>query len=76
MDIDTARHAFAEELRYAAHVRSDRVIAAFATVPRERFLGAPPWQVFDHADGYWEVPGDDRARPATTCCSPSTPRAN
>jgi protein-L-isoaspartate(D-aspartate) O-methyltransferase len=64
VDIDTARHAFAEELRYAAHVRSDRVIAAFATVPRERFLGAPPWQVFDHADGYWEVPGDD---PSAAC---------
>ena len=59
MDIDTARHAFAEELRYVAHVRSDRVIAAFATVPRERFLGPPPWQVFDLTDGYWEIPGDD-----------------
>jgi protein-L-isoaspartate(D-aspartate) O-methyltransferase len=59
VDIDTARRAFAEELRYVAHVRSDRVIAAFATVPRECFLGARPWQVFDHADGYWEVPGDD-----------------
>jgi protein-L-isoaspartate(D-aspartate) O-methyltransferase len=64
MDIATARRAFAEELRYAAHVRSDRVIAAFATVPRENFLGAPPWQVFDLADGYWEVPGDD---PAAAC---------
>ncbi|HET6233541.1 MAG TPA: rRNA adenine N-6-methyltransferase family protein [Acetobacteraceae bacterium] len=59
MDVDTARQAFAEELRYVAHVRSDRVIAAFATVPREQFLGAPPWQVFDLADGYWELPGDD-----------------
>jgi protein-L-isoaspartate(D-aspartate) O-methyltransferase len=59
VDIDTARRAFAEELRYVAHVRSDRVIAAFATVPRERFLGAPPWQVFDLADGYWELPHDD-----------------
>jgi protein-L-isoaspartate(D-aspartate) O-methyltransferase len=59
VDIATARKAFAEELRYVAHVRSDRVIAAFATVPRERFLGAPPWQVYDFADGYWDVPGDD-----------------
>jgi protein-L-isoaspartate(D-aspartate) O-methyltransferase len=59
VDIDTARRAFAEELRYVAHVRSDRVIAAFATVPRERFLGAPPWQVFDLADGYWELPHED-----------------
>jgi protein-L-isoaspartate(D-aspartate) O-methyltransferase len=59
VDIDTARHAYAEELRTVAHVRSDRVIAAFASVPRERFLGAPPWQVFDLAEGYWEVPGTD-----------------
>jgi protein-L-isoaspartate(D-aspartate) O-methyltransferase len=59
VDIDTARHAYAEELRTVAHVRSDRVIAAFASVPRERFLGAPPWQVLDLTEGYWEVPGDD-----------------
>jgi protein-L-isoaspartate(D-aspartate) O-methyltransferase len=59
MDTMTARHAFAEELRYVAHVRSDSVIDAFATVPRERFLGAPPWQIYDLAGGYWEVPGDD-----------------
>jgi len=61
MDIEIARQAFAEELRYVAHVRSDRVIAAFATVPRERFLGQRPWQVFDMAEGYWDVPGDDPA---------------
>jgi len=64
MDTATARQAFAEELRYVAHVRSDRVVAAFATVPRERFLGAPPWQVFDFADGYWQVPEDD---PSAAC---------
>jgi protein-L-isoaspartate(D-aspartate) O-methyltransferase len=59
MDIATARQAFAEELRYVAHVRSDRVVAAFATVPRERFLGAPPWQVYDLAEGYLDVAGND-----------------
>ncbi len=64
MDIDTVRKAFADELRYAAHVRSDRVIAAFATVPREKFLGPPPWKIFDHTDGYWEVPTDD---PTAAC---------
>ncbi len=58
MDIETRRAAFAEELRFVAHVRSDRVIAAFAAVPRDRFLGEPPWQVFDLEQGiYWEVPG-------------------
>jgi protein-L-isoaspartate(D-aspartate) O-methyltransferase len=60
LDIGMIRARFAEELRYAAHVRSDRVVAAFATVPRELFLGAPPWQVFDFQDrSYWDVPGAD-----------------
>ena len=61
MDIETIRMAFAEELRFVAHVRSDKVIQAFATVPRERFLGDRPWQVADLAGdgGYWTVPGDD-----------------
>ncbi len=58
-DIKSARAAYAEELRYVAHVRSQRVIDAFATAPRERFLGARPWRVYDFADGYWEAPGDD-----------------
>ena len=64
MDIDTARKAFANELRYAAHVQSDRVIAAFASVPREKFLGPPPWKIFDHTEGYWQVPTDD---PTAAC---------
>ena len=60
MDIETRRAAFAEELRFVAQVRSGRVVAAFATVPRDRFLGDPPWQVFDlDRGGYWEVPGAD-----------------
>ncbi|WP_158816527.1 protein-L-isoaspartate O-methyltransferase [Methylocapsa sp. S129] len=58
-DIKAARLAFAEELRYVAHVQSNRVIDAFATVPRERFLGDRPWRVYDFVDGYWEAPGDD-----------------
>lgn len=61
MDIETRRAAFAEELRFVAHVRSDRVVAAFATVPRHRFLGEPPWRVADPTDegSYWEVPDAD-----------------
>ncbi len=59
MDIRTRREAFAEELRFVAHVQSDRLIEAFATVPREHFLGNRPWQVADLGGGYWEVPGND-----------------
>jgi protein-L-isoaspartate(D-aspartate) O-methyltransferase len=62
LDNQTARQAFAEELRYVAHVRSDRVIRAFATVEREHFLGEPPWQIYDHQDGaYWDVPDGNPA---------------
>jgi protein-L-isoaspartate(D-aspartate) O-methyltransferase len=59
VDIETLRKAFAEELRFVAHVRSDRVVEAFATVPRERFLGDRPWKVASFTEGYWEVPGND-----------------
>ena len=62
MDTDSARHAFAEELRYVAHIRCDRVVAAFAAVPREAFLGPPPWQIYDHEQGgYWTIPLSDPA---------------
>jgi protein-L-isoaspartate(D-aspartate) O-methyltransferase len=63
MELETARAAFAAELRYVAQVSSARVIAAFASVPRERFLGKRPWLVAGH-DGYWEAPADD---PAAAC---------
>jgi protein-L-isoaspartate(D-aspartate) O-methyltransferase len=43
--LNQARHWYAEELRFAAKVGSRAVINAFATVPRERFLGPGPWRV-------------------------------
>ena len=45
LDLETARHWYAEGLRYLAPADSDAVIAAFAAVPREAFLGPPPWQI-------------------------------
>jgi protein-L-isoaspartate(D-aspartate) O-methyltransferase len=46
IDLDLARRWFAEDIREAAPVlRNDRIIDAFATVPRERYLGAGPWGV-------------------------------
>lgn len=40
------RRHYAEELRVAAPVRrNESVIEAFATVPRERFLGPGPWLI-------------------------------
>jgi protein-L-isoaspartate(D-aspartate) O-methyltransferase len=38
-----------------------RLITAFATVERERFVGAGPWKVMAHAAGYVDTPSDDLA---------------
>src|ERR1044071_2859706 len=45
MTIEEARRWYAEEIRAVAHLMSDRVVEAFARVPREAFLGAGPWQI-------------------------------
>ncbi len=44
--IDVARRAYAEELRATSPVLChEGVVEAFATVPRERFLGPGPWKI-------------------------------
>ena len=43
--IEEARQRYAEELRFTAKVGCRAVVEAFATVPRERFLGPGPWRV-------------------------------
>lgn len=43
MDIARIRRWFADELRYTVPVRSESVIEAFATVPREAFVEPGPW---------------------------------
>ena len=40
LDLDLRRRFFADELEAVAKLRSPRLVDAFATVPRERFL--PP----------------------------------
>ncbi|MSP74756.1 MAG: protein-L-isoaspartate(D-aspartate) O-methyltransferase [Rhodospirillaceae bacterium] len=57
-----ARRWFAEELRAVAHLGNERVVEAFATVPRERFVGPGPWRVLHLADGYWTTPDTDPRR--------------
>ncbi|MEM7488022.1 MAG: methyltransferase domain-containing protein [Pseudomonadota bacterium] len=49
-DIEAARHWFAEDLRAVVPVRDNRMVDAFATVPRERFLGPGPWQLRSRTD--------------------------
>src|ERR1700693_4513626 len=43
--VEQARHRYAEELRFTARVSSPAVVGAFATVPREFFVGPGPWRV-------------------------------
>jgi protein-L-isoaspartate(D-aspartate) O-methyltransferase len=63
MDLEQARRFYAAEIRAVAHLRTAALAAAFATVPRERFLGPGPWQIFDPGSGlggsYWATPDDD-----------------
>ena len=39
------RQAYAAEITRSAHVRDPRIEKAFAAVPRENFVGNPPWRV-------------------------------
>ncbi len=41
--IESARRFYAEELCRHNHISSPAILAAFATVPRERFAGPGPW---------------------------------
>src|SRR5258707_2928411 len=44
-DLATQRRLYAEELRALVGFHSTALFGAFATVPRERFLGPGPWHV-------------------------------
>lgn len=44
-DVENVRTAFAERVRQAADLRSEALVRAFATVPREHFLGPGPWKI-------------------------------
>ena len=59
--VEQARGWYAEELRFTARVSSAAVIEAFATVPRERFLGPGPWRIRSllNMDEYWSTANAD-----------------
>ena len=59
LDLETARRWYAEGLRFQAPARSDAVIAAFATVPREDFLGPPPWRLLAGGRDHGPMQTDD-----------------
>jgi protein-L-isoaspartate(D-aspartate) O-methyltransferase len=56
-----ARQWYAEELRFTAKVCSTAVIGAFATVPRECFVGSGPWRVKSPMSmaEYWTTEDDN-----------------
>ncbi len=56
--IEAARRLYAEELRFLSHMSSHALLASFATVPRERFLGPGPWR-FLHLGRLWTTENAD-----------------
>ncbi len=44
-----------------AGTNDQKLIEAFATIERERFVGPGPWKVTDFAGGYIDTPSDDLA---------------
>jgi protein-L-isoaspartate(D-aspartate) O-methyltransferase len=45
LSIADCRQFYAEEIRFAANLNSPALVAAFARVPREKYLGSSPWQI-------------------------------
>src|SRR5262249_5270313 len=79
MTLDAARRDYAEELRVRARLRNEALVQAFATVPREHFLGPGPWQLMlppQEAGGGVYILTDDTAPRTSTGTSswPSTRR--
>lgn len=58
--VQAHRAFFAEMITSAAGVLDGRLTKAFATVPRERYLGPGPWKV-STGHGYIQTPSDDPA---------------
>jgi protein-L-isoaspartate(D-aspartate) O-methyltransferase len=50
MDLETRRQYFADEIEIVANLSTPALIAALASVPRERFLPPGPWVVRSEAD--------------------------
>ncbi len=55
-ELAVVRRAYAKQVMAAAGVVDRRVEAAFATVPREAFLGRGPWPVLRWGHGYVPTP--------------------
>jgi protein-L-isoaspartate(D-aspartate) O-methyltransferase len=45
MTLEECREFFAQEIRLLAGIKTPRLAEAYARVPREKYLGPPPWQI-------------------------------
>lgn len=57
-DLDVLRRHYAEELAWMSELEPGPLVDAFATVPRERFVGPGPWLIMGRK-GYRQTPDDD-----------------
>jgi len=59
--LDQARREFAEKIRATAGLQSEALVRAFATVPREAFVGPGPWKLLrpPYRSSYEITPDDD-----------------
>jgi protein-L-isoaspartate(D-aspartate) O-methyltransferase len=60
-ELDALRRFYARLITTHAAVDDPRIIDAFASVERERFLGPGPWPIKVGADGYMDSETDDPA---------------
>jgi protein-L-isoaspartate(D-aspartate) O-methyltransferase len=56
--VEAARRSYAEELRFQTQMSSEALVAAFAKVPRERFVRPGPWRILG-IDGFWKTEDAD-----------------
>jgi protein-L-isoaspartate(D-aspartate) O-methyltransferase len=59
-DVAAARRRYAEEIKNREQISSPRLLRAFATIPRERFVGQGPWRVRSQiVRDYWSTEDAD-----------------
>jgi protein-L-isoaspartate(D-aspartate) O-methyltransferase len=59
-DVAAARRRYAEEIKNREQISSRRLVQAFATVPRERFVGEGPWRIRNQmVRDYWSTEDAD-----------------
>src|SRR6185436_12766462 len=61
IDLGTRRQVYAEDIQTCFNIRSDRLVAALAAVPREQFLPPGPWTIVGEGD--YRSGGRPRATP-------------